>query len=558
VDCTHTVCLENCALKILKGAASGKVALTSLSFFAGLALAPPLAAVAAVFGVANLGYNAWSCARDCNESHSTHCCENDARTCTALPTGGELALTWHCDTSTGRYGASPDRVICTDATGGRKCVPGRGCTDCGETRYRGTRAEATVPQSCTITQVAPAKDPNAKYAPPGDVLPGQIMNYRITCENEGPGRAYGVFILDELSEQADETTLAIQNGGTYTPGARTLAWEIGELGPKGDPDSKAEVTFRVNLKPGIPGGTAVINQATVYFPSVPEQTPTNPVVNVVQPVTAMPQSLETEYCTPVPATLSGADVGGSPLTYAVVEGPSYGTLTGTAPALIYTPIDNYTGPDRFAFTAGNGTVNSSPADVSITVNPSPADAAPPSVVWTDPKAGGTLTASSNDPVWTDDLGPAYAPFVRAFFSEKLDPASVSAQGFLLNQAGSGRSVLGSISLDDASGLLTFVPREPWKSGAYTARIPAGLKDLSGNPATFDFTWSFTVSAPQPATPGDCDGSGTVSIGEVQKAINMFLGSIPPDCGVDCNGDGTVSIGEVQKVINGFLGNPASC
>jgi PKD repeat protein len=64
--------------------------------------------------------------------------------------------------------------------------------------------------------------------------------------------------------------------------------------------------------------------------------------------------------------------------------------------------------------------------------------------------------------------------------------------------------------------------------------------------------------PGPSVPGDCDGSETVSIGEVQKAINMFLGSIPPDCGVDCNGDGTVSIGEVQKVINGFLGNASSC
>jgi hypothetical protein len=28
--------------------------------------------------------------------------------------------------------------------------------------------------------------------------------------------------------------------------------------------------------------------------------------------------------------------------------------------------------------------------------------------------------------------------------------------------------------------------------------------------------------------------------------------------VDCNQDGTVSIGEVQKVINAFLGLPSSC
>ena len=59
-------------------------------------------------------------------------------------------------------------------------------------------------------------------------------------------------------------------------------------------------------------------------------------------------------------------------------------------------------------------------------------------------------------------------------------------------------------------------------------------------------------------PGDCDGNGTVSIGEVQKAINMFLGAAPPDCGVDCDGNGQVSIGEVQKVINAFLGLQVSC
>jgi PKD repeat protein len=59
-------------------------------------------------------------------------------------------------------------------------------------------------------------------------------------------------------------------------------------------------------------------------------------------------------------------------------------------------------------------------------------------------------------------------------------------------------------------------------------------------------------------PGDCDGDGQVSIGEVQKAINMFLGILPVGCGVDCNGDGSVSIGEVQKVINAFLGLTVSC
>jgi hypothetical protein len=85
-----------------------------------------------------------------------------------------------------------------------------------------------------------------------------------------------------------------------------------------------------------------------------------------------------------------------------------------------------------------------------------------------------------------------------------------------------------------------------------------------------YTWSLVVSADDQtctkgagiqiasSIPGDCDGTGEVSIGEVQKAINMFLGTIPPDCGVDCDGSGEVSIGEVQKVINAFLGLSTSC
>jgi PKD repeat protein len=83
--------------------------------------------------------------------------------------------------------------------------------------------------------------------------------------------------------------------------------------------------------------------------------------------------------------------------------------------------------------------------------------------------------------------------------------------------------------------------------------------------TLTATNSFSLSSSRSVTvtirsgmPGDCDGNGAVSIGEVQKAINMFLGLISPDCGADCSGDGVISIGEVQNVINGFLGLAASC
>ncbi|MDD2365135.1 MAG: DUF1566 domain-containing protein [Desulfuromonadaceae bacterium] len=54
-------------------------------------------------------------------------------------------------------------------------------------------------------------------------------------------------------------------------------------------------------------------------------------------------------------------------------------------------------------------------------------------------------------------------------------------------------------------------------------------------------------------PGDCDGSKDVSIAEVQRGINMFLGLASAEICVDFDRSGTVSIAEVQKTINSFLG-----
>ena len=67
------------------------------------------------------------------------------------------------------------------------------------------------------------------------------------------------------------------------------------------------------------------------------------------------------------------------------------------------------------------------------------------------------------------------------------------------------------------------------------------------------TATCTASKSAPTKPGDCDNSGTVTIAEVQSAINMFLGLKTVDACVDIDSSGSVSIAEVQKVINSFLG-----
>src|SRR5205814_10592893 len=82
---------------------------------------------------------------------------------------------------------------------------------------------------------------------------------------------------------------------------------------------------------------------------------------------ATDQTVTTDEDTAKAITLSATDVEGSPLTYAIVSGPAHGTLTGTAPALTYTPAANYSGPDSFTFKANDGSLDSNVATVTIAV-----------------------------------------------------------------------------------------------------------------------------------------------------------------------------------------------
>ncbi|MFP2924988.1 Ig-like domain-containing protein [Pyxidicoccus sp. 3LG] len=92
----------------------------------------------------------------------------------------------------------------------------------------------------------------------------------------------------------------------------------------------------------------------------------------VSPVNDAPvataQSRETDEDTDVSLTLTGTDVDGQDLTFAVATQPEHGTLTGTPPDLTYTPAADFHGTDSFTFTASDG-VATSTATVSLTVRP---------------------------------------------------------------------------------------------------------------------------------------------------------------------------------------------
>lgn len=65
--------------------------------------------------------------------------------------------------------------------------------------------------------------------------------------------------------------------------------------------------------------------------------------------------------------LTATDPQSDALAYTVVDAPLHGTLTGTAPALVYTPHANYHGADRLTFRASDGDADSNLATVAITV-----------------------------------------------------------------------------------------------------------------------------------------------------------------------------------------------
>src|SRR5262249_55771230 len=156
-------------------------------------------------------------------------------------------------------------------------------------------------------------------------------------------------------------------------------------------------------------GTIITNQAVVYFPSVPETTPTNLVVNVVEPLKAQPQTVHTPATRPVSIQLTGVDAGGAQPTYVIVDQPLNGQLSGTAPNLTYAPPANFTGEDHFTFEVRNGPSASRPARVEVIVDPSSLDTTPPAVLWTDPVTGTrAVPVSAKSPI-TDSAGPAYGP-----------------------------------------------------------------------------------------------------------------------------------------------------
>ena len=92
----------------------------------------------------------------------------------------------------------------------------------------------------------------------------------------------------------------------------------------------------------------------------------------VNPVNDLPTAndatVTTDEDTNLNVLISGSDIDGDSLTYQVVTQPANGSISGTAPNLIYTPNADFNGTDSFSYLVNDGTVDSIEATVSISIN----------------------------------------------------------------------------------------------------------------------------------------------------------------------------------------------
>jgi hypothetical protein len=241
----------------------------------------------------------------------------------------------------------------------------------------------------------------------------------------------------------------------------------------------------------------VSNEAVVHFPSVPEETPTNVVVNLVYPLIALPQQVEATVGQPLSIQLTGREANNSPLTYALVEQPLYGTLSGELPNLTYTPAAHAGGRlDRLVFTVNNGAMTSRPAEVTIQVKPNANDTQPPTILWTSPKSGEDVTTSST--LFFSGTEQLHGPVIQIQFSEMMNPESLLPANLqLLGPNGQPIEITlrYDSSLDQAVLLMMDAPQ---MNVEYTIVVTTRVTDLAGNPLAQEVRWSFQVAEAQAA------------------------------------------------------------
>ena len=216
-------------------------------------------------------------------------------------------------------------------------------------------------------------------------------------------------------------------------------------------------------------------------------------------------------------TLVATDPDNDALTYAIVQPPSHGSLSGTLPTVRYTPAANYFGGDTFTFRAYDATAESNVADVTITV--APVNDAPVAVgeAFTTP-ANATLTVPAAGVLGNDT---------------DIDSATLAA----VLASGPAHGVLTL----NANGSFSYTPTAGYAgSDAFTYRASDG--GVMSPPATVALT----------ITPAPPTGAPLVSLSTTALACgNRAVGSSSAPQQVRVTNRGTAALGIGSITVTGL-------
>ena len=226
-------------------------------------------------------------------------------------------------------------------------------------------------------------------------------------------------------------TLNANGAFTYTPNANA--------------NGADSFTYRAN------DGTANSNVATVSL----TVTPVNDAPVAVNDSRATNE--DTVLNVAAPGVLANdTDVEGSPLTAALANGPSHGTLTlNPNGSFSYTPNANYNGADSFTYRANDGTANSNVATVSLTVN-----------------------AVNDPPVAVDDT---FATNEDTALNGNVLANDSDLDGHALSIASSTSPSHGTLTLNATTGAFTYTPNANYNgadSFTYTVSDGNGGNDTA--------------------------------------------------------------------------------
>jgi hypothetical protein len=235
---------------------------------------------------------------------------------------------------------------------------------------------------------------------------------------------------------------------------------------------------------------------------------------IINNINDAPVALDSSYNTiedsPVLTTLLSNDDDGDVLTYVIINSPTNGALSGTAPNLTYTPNPNFNGTDSFTFKSNDGNLDSNVATINIQIS------------------------NNNDiPVTNDD-------------SFTLDEDTVS--NIILNyQDADGDSVTYSIATQPVNGILsgtapnlTYTPN-PNFNGTDSFSFFVSDADGDSNTSTITLTVNPINDAPT---------SNNISITVNEDSFESFVLD-----GFDVDGDSLLYIIDTQPT-NGALSGTA--